>query len=148
MPADQAQFDRAEVPIARIENWIRRAQQWIAQVHGVARSILQLPPGDPARSWAGRFSSPATFARLSGFDVHAPPTIPAADDDVKYAAINDRLTALALVVNPTFLANGPDVRANMMLERLVDIMDTAEISAPLRPAYVEFVRRVRNDEGL
>lgn len=36
----------------------------------------------------------------------------------------------------------------MMLERLVEIMPTTEISAPLRPAYTNLVRRVRNDEGL
>jgi hypothetical protein len=174
LPADQAQFDRAEVPLARIENWIRRAQQWIAQTHGVARTLIDLAPG-PARTWTGRFSTGATFARQSGFDVQAPPALPAADDDVKYAAINDRLRALAqllanpieisrdttpgahmhfvagppvaLVVNPVFLTNGPDVRANMMLERLVDLMAAAEISPPLRPAYAELVRRVRQAEG-
>jgi hypothetical protein len=175
MPGDQAQFDRAEVPLARIENWIRRAQQWMLQTHGVAREILDAPAG-PTRSWTSRFSAGATMAQQSGFDVRLPPALPASDDDVKYAAISDRLTQLArmlqspveisrdtspgarmhwvlgtplqLVVNPTFLANGPDVRANMMLERLIDIMPVGEVSASLRPAYPELVRRVRLDENL
>jgi hypothetical protein len=176
MPADQPAFDRAELPVARIESWIRRTQQWISQTHGEVRKILDLPVGDPARSWAGRFAEGARLARLAGFDVHAASTLPAADDDVKYAAINDRLSALArmlqapieisrdatagahmhfvagpplaLVVNPTFLSNGPDVRASMMLERLVDIVAPTEISATLRPAYVDLVRRVRDAESL
>jgi hypothetical protein len=176
MPADQPAFDRAEQPVARIESWIRRTKQWISQTHGEVRKILDLPVGDPARSWTGRFSEGARFARLAGFDVHGAPALPAADDDVKYAAINDRLSALArmlqapieisrdstagahmhfvaspplaLVVNPTFLSNGSDVRASMMLERLIDIVAPTEISATLRPAYVDLVRRVRDAESL
>jgi hypothetical protein len=181
LPADQAAFDRAEIPLARTENWIRRAGQWISQTHGEVAEILSLPVGDPGKSWASRFSLGATFAAQSGFDVHLPPALPTAGEDVMYAAINNRMAQLSrmlarpveisrdmapgahmhfvagpplrLVVNPAFLNPGPggnteEVRANMMVERLVDIMPTTEISAPLRPAYVSFVRRVRVDEGL